>query len=115
MANAESADIKDKTTLPQEVSQTLSVSVAYSPVSRVVDQIEMRLPAGSTVLDALQASGLLERHGLGEPAGLMVGVWMKTQTLNTPLRDQDRIEIYRPLRVDPKEARRQRYRKQTKT
>lgn len=90
----------------------LSVQVAYSPAPRQVDSVVLKLPAGSTVADALRASGLLQRHGLALDAGLSVGVWMKVRPLDTPLREADRVEIYRPLQVDPKEARRQRYRKQ---
>jgi putative ubiquitin-RnfH superfamily antitoxin RatB of RatAB toxin-antitoxin module len=41
--------------------------------------------------------------------GLAVGVWGKLRALDETLRDRDRVEIYRPLLVDPKEARRQRY------
>ena len=40
---------------------------------------------------------------------LVVGVWMKPRPLDTLLRQHDRVEIYRGLRVDPKEARRVRY------
>jgi putative ubiquitin-RnfH superfamily antitoxin RatB of RatAB toxin-antitoxin module len=39
-------------------------------------------------------------------------VWGRVQPADTPLRDRDRVEVYRPLLVDPKEARRQRYKKQ---
>ena len=38
-----------------------------------------------------------------------IGVWGRLRPLDTPLRARDRIEVYRPLTVDPKEARRQRY------
>lgn len=90
----------------------LSVQVSYSPAPRQVDSVALKLPAGSTVADALRASGLLERHGLVLDAALSVGVWMKAKPLETPLREADRVEIYRGLKVDPKEARRLRYRKQ---
>lgn len=42
---------------------------------------------------------------------LRIGIWGRVRSLDTPLRDRDRIEVYRPLTVDPKEARRQRYAK----
>lgn len=42
---------------------------------------------------------------------LRIGIWGRVRPLQTPLRDRDRIEVYRPLTVDPKEARRQRYAK----
>ncbi|NDY90113.1 RnfH family protein [Ideonella livida] len=97
------------------VNPVLNVTVAYSPVPAQVDQVALRLPAGSTLVQALQASGLPERHGLGPLESLKAGVWMKLRPLDTPLRDQDRVEIYRPLKVDPKEARRQRYRRSKAT
>lgn len=90
----------------------LNIEVSYSPLPRSVDCVTLQLPAGSTVADALRASGLLERHGLTLDEQLCVGIWTKLRPLDTPLRENDRVEIYRGLLVDPKEARRQRYRKQ---
>jgi putative ubiquitin-RnfH superfamily antitoxin RatB of RatAB toxin-antitoxin module len=90
----------------------LNVQVSYSPAPREVDTVSLQLHLGSTVTDALRASGLLERHGLSLDEHLSVGVWTKLRPLDSLLRENDRIEIYRPLKVDPKEARRQRYRKQ---
>jgi uncharacterized protein len=97
-----------------DTAMPLKIQVSYSPAPRRVDQVDLQLPAGSTVTDALRASGLLERHGLTLDEHLSVGIWTKVRPLDTPLRDADRIEIYRGLLVDPKEARRQRYRKQPK-
>jgi len=89
----------------------LSVQVAYSPQPEQVDLVALTLPPASTVRDALLASGLLQRHGLGAPDALTCGVWARIRPLDHPLREGDRVELYRPLKVDPKEARRQRYRK----
>ena len=58
------------------------------------------LPEGSTVEDALAASGLAR-----EPRG-SVGIYGKTVSAGTIVRDGDRVEIYRPLRADPKDLRR---------
>lgn len=74
-----------------------------------LESVTVSLPAGSTVGDALRASGLLTRLGIDAPSAL-VGVWGKRQPLETPLRERDRVEVYRPLLCDPKEARRLRYR-----
>ena len=90
----------------------MRVQVSFSPAPRQVDQVDLDLPEGSTVADALRASGLLERHGLPMDESLTVGVWTKLRPLDSLLREADRVEIYRGLKVDPKEARRQRYRKQ---
>jgi putative ubiquitin-RnfH superfamily antitoxin RatB of RatAB toxin-antitoxin module len=88
----------------------LAVTVAYSGSARQVDRVALSLPAGATVGDALRQSGLLERHSEIELDSLKVGVWGKLRPLTDVLRDGDRVEVYRPLKVDPKEARRQRYR-----
>jgi uncharacterized protein len=88
----------------------LRIEVVYSPAPRIVDQVELRLPPGATVERALRESGVLERHELPAIEQLSVGVWGKPRSLGDVLRDRDRVEIYRPLLVDPKEARRQRYR-----
>lgn len=93
---------------PAEAMTGLRVEVVHCPQPGVTDLVALTLPAGATVADALRTSGLVERHAL--PAeGLRVGVWSRVCEPDTPLRDRDRVEIYRPLTVDPKEARRQRY------
>jgi putative ubiquitin-RnfH superfamily antitoxin RatB of RatAB toxin-antitoxin module len=94
-------------------ARLLQVRVAYSPAPRGVDEVTLQLPAGTTLADALQASGLLVRHGLVLDDALGVGIWAKAKPLDTVLRDNDRVEVWRTLKVDPKEARRQRYRKQS--
>lgn len=89
----------------------LRVELAFSPAPRQVLTLALELPPGSTVADALRASGWPQAHELG-PDGLRCGVWGRVQPLDQMLRDGDRIELYRPLTVDPKEARRLRYKKQ---
>lgn len=83
------------------------IEVAWSPAPREVQLVTLQLPAGATVRDALLASGLeldWATHALG--------IWGQPATLEDPVRDGDRVEVYRALRVDPKEARRLRYRSQ---
>lgn len=89
---------------------TIAVTVAYSPRAREVDAVEVALPGGATLLDALRASGVLARHPEIDLAAPAVGIWGRHAALDQPLRPHDRVEIYRPLAVDPKEARRLRYR-----
>lgn len=86
------------------------VEVVYCPAPGQVDLTPLELPDGCTVADALRASGVLARHGLTAEA-VDVGVWFLAAEMTAPLRDRDRVELYRPLTVDPKEARRLRYRK----
>jgi putative ubiquitin-RnfH superfamily antitoxin RatB of RatAB toxin-antitoxin module len=89
---------------------TLRVEVVYCAGTAQVDQVELVLPAGATVADALDASGVLQRHAL-DAAGVRVGIWGRVQPLAMALRDRDRVELYRALRVEPKEARRLRYKR----
>ncbi len=93
-----------------EPGERLRVEVAYCPSPGVADLVALDLPAGAVLADAVAASGLLVRHGL-ELDGLRVGIWCKPREPATPLRDHDRVEIYRALTVDPKEARRLRYKR----
>jgi putative ubiquitin-RnfH superfamily antitoxin RatB of RatAB toxin-antitoxin module len=88
----------------------IAVVVAYSPAPREVDHVTLSLPEGATLLDALRESGLIERHPEIDPAQARLGIWGKLKEPADLLREGDRVEVYRPLRVDPKEARRQRYR-----
>jgi putative ubiquitin-RnfH superfamily antitoxin RatB of RatAB toxin-antitoxin module len=92
-------------------AETVRVSVAYSPQARIVDETALTLPAGATLADAIRASGVLVRHPDLDLAQAKVGIWGRVQAPETVLRERDRVEVYRPLQVDPKEARRLRYRK----
>jgi len=87
----------------------LCVLVAYSPVAGAVDEVPLTLPEGTTLRSAIEASGLLQRHPQIDLSVQAVGVWGKRRELGDVLRNRDRVEIYRPLSVDPKEARRLRY------
>lgn len=93
-------------------TSTLTVSVAYSPRAGEVDLCELTLPAGSTVADALRESGLALRHPESNFAEMPLGVWGAFVSADQVLRDRDRVEVYRPLLVDPKEARRRRQQQQ---
>lgn len=93
---------------PVEGARDLRVEVVYCPRPGVTDRVTLTLPTGATVADALHASALAQRHGL-PMAGLRLGVWCRACEPGALLRDCDRVEIYRPLTVDPKEARRLRY------
>ncbi len=92
-------------------AERLRVCVAYSPRAGEVDEVSVELPAGATLADALEASGMAQRHAGLDLSAAALGVWGRVQPASHVLRDRDRVEIYRELRVDPKEARRLRYRK----
>jgi len=65
--------------------------------------VKLDLPAGATVRDALAAAGIDAQR---------VGIFGKRVSSDARLADGDRVEVYRPLRIDPKQARRQRARRQ---
>lgn len=88
----------------------ISVVVVYAPAARQVREMQLQVPLGATVTQALAASGLAAEHP--EIAGAPVGIWGRKTTGEQRLRAGDRIEIYRALRVDPKVARRERFAKQ---
>lgn len=90
----------------------LHVCVVYSPAPRETHEWQVELPAGSTVADAIAASPMRGEFPQVDPAVLTVGVWGRKATASQVLRERDRIEIYRPLKVDPKVARRERFRRQ---
>lgn len=83
----------------------MRIEVVYA-LPQKQERVSLDLPPESTVLDAVQASGLLQRLPQFELGP--VGVWGRQVTAETRLRDQDRVEIYRPLTADPKEVRRAR-------
>jgi putative ubiquitin-RnfH superfamily antitoxin RatB of RatAB toxin-antitoxin module len=92
-------------------AEVLNVEVVYSPGPRVLRRCSLELPAGSTVQAAVAASGLLETQGDPEQ-DLSLSVWGRLQPPDHVLRDRDRVEICRALTVDPKEARRLRYKRE---
>lgn len=73
-------------------------------------QILRRLlvPAGTQVATLIERSGLLAESGGEDPSTSPVGIFGRLCMPETPLCDGDRVELYRPLRADPKTARRQR-------
>jgi len=88
------------------------VTVVYASAARQILEVPLTMHPGQTVRDAIVASGLPTRFPdlFREPP--VLGVWGRKVSAGHGLRDSDRVEIYRPLRVDPKVARRERFVKQ---
>jgi putative ubiquitin-RnfH superfamily antitoxin RatB of RatAB toxin-antitoxin module len=86
--------------------------VLYSPAPRTMHEWPVVLAPGSTVLQALQASGLQTSFPDLDLRRAVLGIWAREARREQIVRDGDRIEIYRPLKVDPKLARRERFRRQ---
>lgn len=91
------------------IEQTIQVCVVFAPQPRTVQECILHLPQGVTLRDAIARSLLLDGLDPALVDSLDCGVWGRKQPLDHVLRAGDRVEIYRPLRVDPKEARRQRF------
>ena len=90
------------------MSDSINVVVCYA-LRDHQEIVQLRLPEGSTVQRAVEASGLLQKHPEIDLAkGNKLGVFAKLVKADTVLRDKDRVEIYRPLIADPKEVRRKR-------
>jgi len=83
----------------------MRVEVVYALPHRQ-QRVQLELAPGSTVREAIRASGLLQRLPQIELG--RAGVWGRPVSPETRLRDRDRVEIYRPLIADPKEVRRER-------
>ncbi len=91
----------------------LSIEVCYAlPNEQALIAVE--LPEGATLQQALDASGILKRYPQIDLEKQKVGVFGKLKPLDTVLADHDRVEVYRPLIVDPKAARQRRVEKTRK-
>ena len=91
----------------------LEVEVAYALLERQFLKA-IKLERGATVREAIVASGVLSEFPQIDLESVSVGIFSKRITLDTPLSDGDRVEIYRPLLVSPTEARRQRAQRKAK-
>jgi putative ubiquitin-RnfH superfamily antitoxin RatB of RatAB toxin-antitoxin module len=85
----------------------ISVEVTFAlPERQTIIALTVR--AGTTVAEAIERSRILEQYPEIDPALPRVGIFGKLTRLDAVLRDRDRVEIYRALTADPKEARRKR-------
>jgi putative ubiquitin-RnfH superfamily antitoxin RatB of RatAB toxin-antitoxin module len=87
--------------------ETINIEVVYALAQRQ-ELKKVHLPAGGTIRDAIEASGLLQLYPEIDLAKNKLGVFAKLAKPDAALRDKDRVEIYRPLIADPKEVRKQR-------
>jgi putative ubiquitin-RnfH superfamily antitoxin RatB of RatAB toxin-antitoxin module len=88
----------------------IEVEVVFALPGRE-DAVTLRVPEGASLLDAVRASGMLERHPELRRGTLTLGVFGKARSQDSNARPGDRIEVYRELAIDPKEARRLRAKK----
>ena len=89
--------------------ECICVEVAYAAAGRQFLRA-IELPAGSTLADAIKQSGVASEMQI-DVATFDVGIWSKITARDHVLADGDRVELYRPLLVDPMDARRARARR----
>ena len=91
--------------MAKSLTDPIRVTVVYAqPQRQWLQPVEM--PSGATVQLAIERSGLLQAIPELRLEAIEVGIFHRRCGLDAPLRDGDRVELYRPLRLDPKEARR---------
>ena len=83
------------------------VEVAYA-LAEKQSLISLEVKEGSTLKEAIDASGILKQYKQIDLSKDRVGIFSKFATLDTVLREKDRVEIYRPLEADPKKVRKER-------
>lgn len=85
----------------------ITVEVAYGNQERQ-ELIKISVPRGTTLIEAVEASGITRLFPEIDLDNVKLGVFGRLESTDKVLEPHDRVEIYRPLRVDPKEARRRR-------
>jgi putative ubiquitin-RnfH superfamily antitoxin RatB of RatAB toxin-antitoxin module len=99
------------------MAERIKVSLSYAPAPRPDSGSDLQPPpilraldvdAGTTIGQAIELSGILQEAPEINLVTMPVGIYGKKKTLDTVLQPRDRIEIYRPLIADPKDARRRR-------
>ena len=83
------------------------VEVAYA-LAEKQSLISLEVEKGTTLKEAVEASGILDTFEEIDLSKDRVGIFSKFATLETVLREKDRVEIYRPLIADPKQVRKER-------
>ena len=83
------------------------VEVAYALADKQ-SLISLEVKEGTTLKEAIEASGILEIYNQIDLSKQQVVIFSKFASLDTVLREKDRVEIYRPLVADPKEVRKER-------
>lgn len=95
------------------MADAIEVTLSCSPAAREVFEQLLRLAPGTTLADAVKASGLSRQFpDLDWRHATTPGIWGRAVEWEQALKDGDRIELCRPLEVDPKVARRERFQRQ---
>ena len=100
------------TTEPFKTGCLLNITLFYSPAPRQVRRWVIEVAPDSTVIQAILACSIYKEFPELAENQLIAGIWGKKTELDRLLKNNDRIEVYRSLRVDPKIARRERFDRQ---
>lgn len=93
--------------MAEAAATPIHVQVCYAlPKDAIL--IDLEIASGTTLEQAVRQSGVLSRAPGIDLSTCKVGIFGKLRQLDAVPQDRDRIEIYRPLVADPKEARRRR-------
>ena len=85
----------------------IAVQVVFAtPQAQVI--MDVAVKEGTSIAEAICTSGICAQFPEIDPETLQAGVWGKIRSRDYPLREGDRVEIYRDLKADPKDARRSR-------
>jgi putative ubiquitin-RnfH superfamily antitoxin RatB of RatAB toxin-antitoxin module len=87
----------------------IEVRVVYA-LRQTQTEVALKVPVGTTAREAIARSGIAAKHAEVDWDTVVVGIYGKRASLSTALLEHDRVEIYRPLIADPKQARRKRAR-----
>ncbi len=90
----------------------MQVHLVFAPAPRQVVERVLTVAEGSTVREALEQAGWRDEFQLDHRTDLTYAIWNHKARLSSVLKPLDRVEIHRPLRVDPKLARRERFSRQ---
>lgn len=90
------------------MAQKFKVEVVYTASAVEQKQVELEVDLGASVLDAIIKSRVLEIYPEINLSKNKVGIFSKPVKLEQPLNEGDRVEIYRPLLIDPKDIRKKR-------
>jgi uncharacterized protein len=92
------------------MSELIEIEVAYAlPEKQILECL--KVPSGTTVAQAIQLSGICNKSSEIQSKDKNLGIFGKLVKSEAILRNHDRIEIYRPITIDPKEKRRKRVEK----
>ena len=85
----------------------MNVGVCYAQADRQL-WLKLEVPDGSTIAEAIELSGLLNQYPEIDLEAQKVGIFGKISKLETPLKEGDRVEVYRKITADPQQVQRRR-------